>query len=141
MSSTDAAILRLSNIYGGDFKRGTVIHDIAKQLDAAEIQLRVLNAKRDFLHVDDLSQLILKIINSFRPGVFNVGYGESYSAEELAGFFLKCQEGSKKVNGERIEGVSNVVINNTKICDTFNWTPRITIENGILGMLKLDCEI
>tara|TARA_B110001450_G_scaffold21907_1_gene19645 strand:+ start:7731 stop:8543 length:813 start_codon:yes stop_codon:yes gene_type:complete len=135
MSNTEAVILRLSNIYGGDFKRGTVIYDIAKQMDATEIQLQVLNAKRDFLHVDDLSQLILKIINSFCPGVFNVGYGESYSAEELAEVFFRCHGVSKKVSGKRIEGISNVVINNTKISDTFSWNPCITIENGIQGML------
>jgi nucleoside-diphosphate-sugar epimerase len=40
------------------------------------------------------------------------------------------------VKGERGVGVSDVTVNNTKVCDTFGWNPRITIENGIQEMLK-----
>jgi len=139
-SGSEAAILRLSNLYGGQFKVGTVLYDIAKQLDAEAIQLRVLNAKRDFLHVDDLSLLILEITKFFKPGIFNVAYGESHSAEELAQiFFLICGV-SKPVNGERKEERSDIVIDNTKICETFGWCPRLDIEQGIRAILDNNRE-
>jgi len=140
ISSSEAVILRLSNLYGGHLKQGTVLSDIAKQLDAGEIQLRVLNAKRDFLHVDDLCQLILKVIQSFKPGIFNVGYGKSHSAEELAQVFTRLCGVSKEVKGERKEANFDIVIENIKICETFGWRPRIDIENGIREILRKASE-
>ena len=130
-SNSEAVVLRLSNLYGENLKRGTVLYDIAKQLDSEIIQLRVLNAKRDFLHVDDLCQLIVKVIQSFEPGIFNVGFGQSHSTEELANIFIRLSGISKEIKGEKDEANSEIVIDNTLVSDTFSWYPQIDIESGI----------
>lgn len=84
-------ILRISNPYGpfqqfGEAQYGILNWFIYKALQKKEIKLFGSgNQKRDYLYIDDLSDLFLKLIRKpdlFRGAIFNVGYGKMISLYE-----------------------------------------------------------
>ena len=52
---------------------------------------------RDFLYVDDFTNLILKILNKkkFKERVFNVGYGKPYAVKKIIKNILKLVKKGK----------------------------------------------
>ena len=80
-------ILRSFNIYGHFITPGRLISDL---VEAAQHNNRlVLNdgtPKRDYLYIKDFHTLILRILSKETPnnGIFNVGYGKSYTNLEVA---------------------------------------------------------
>lgn len=94
------------------------------------------NTRRDFLFVDDFVNLIYKIIINFPYGynVYNVGYGKSYSLENI----LKIIETiiNKRIdiqydNSIRSNDVVEMVADISKVKKMFKWKPMIDIEEGL----------
>ena len=81
--------LRYSNVYGpreahkGRF--ASMVYQLAKQMRAGA-RPRIFShgqQKRDFVYIDDVIQANLKAMSAKTGGVFNVGYGNAFSFNEL----------------------------------------------------------
>jgi UDP-glucose 4-epimerase len=86
-----ARVLRLANVYGPGDESGRVLPSILRQLRAGEPVLRLdsLQARRDFVYVDDVVGLIGAPMDG-RPGcdLVNVGTGTLHTIGELLGYVL-----------------------------------------------------
>jgi nucleoside-diphosphate-sugar epimerase len=129
--------LRPFYVYGPSSSTSTFIPSIKQQLKSDNsIFLSHKNTKRDFLFVDDFVNLIFKIINDFPCGynLYNVGSGKSHRLEDI----IKIVE---NITGRLIEikyneslrpnDVSDMEADITAVTKKFNWTPTISIENGL----------
>lgn len=91
-SNFEVIILRKSNVYGyGMFYKGITVIDrlIEKFIDRQPFEIAGDGAqKRDFVHVQDVANLYLKITRAskVRSGIYNVGGTETVSIRKLAGF-------------------------------------------------------
>lgn len=76
-------IMRLFNLYGGDDK-ASIVYKILNASKKKPIKINNGgNSKRDFIHVNDVSEIYNKIINSNFSGVIEVGTGKSVSLKSL----------------------------------------------------------
>lgn len=65
-----ADIIRISNVYSEDVKAGTVLEAVVSQLGNQTIAMKNLLPVRDFIHVDDVIETILRLsIRPVHPGV------------------------------------------------------------------------
>jgi ADP-L-glycero-D-manno-heptose 6-epimerase len=88
--SDRAACLRFFNVYGpNEYHKGRMASTIMhwhKQLKQGSIKVFENSDKyfRDFVYVEDVCKACYWMIQNFRPGVFDLGSGESCSFEQIA---------------------------------------------------------
>lgn len=134
------AILRPFNIYGINQSNQFLIPKIIEQvLFDNKISLESLTPKRDFLFIDDFIDLLISTINCEGCEVYNVGYGKSYSVKEIVDLVIKLS-GKQNINIEskntiRNNEVMDVVANITKSKEKLNWSPQVTLTNGLLQII------
>ena len=128
-------ILRPFNIFGKTLPNGFLISNLLKSIKTNE-KITIVNkdSKRDFLHIDDFVDLILKIKDcDFKFEIFNVGSGKSYSFNEV---IKKIEKMSlKKLNLQYEENKENLIREITadisKLNNKIKWNPKISLDEGL----------
>jgi len=140
-------VFRQSCIYGtsqqGTEDQGWVSHMVKSWVNRKPIKV-FGNGKqvRDMLHVDDLTDLIIKGLESDRSGVFNVGGSllntisilelfellNKLAPREDAYSFFPWREGDQKV----------FICNIRKVIKQFDWIPKISPVEGITHMVRYE---
>ena len=88
---------------------------------------------RDFIHVTDLVNALIKSIKKTKKGeIYNIGSGKEISVNKIASLI-----GGKKIfipkrPGEPTRSKANI----NKIKKTLSWTPLVSIESGVNMMLN-----
>lgn len=158
----DIIIPRFFNVYGPhqDFKRKSppFTSYLARELTQGRtpILFNKSDAKRDYVHSEDLIALLLKMLDAeekFAAERFNVGSGVGYSVPQLCEIMQKVSgrtvcpeykdpESYWNAYGDLYEGYSlsrervkkevykDCVADNAKTCRTFGWCPAISVEAG-----------
>tara|TARA_Y100000401_G_C8320645_1_gene225067 strand:+ start:1189 stop:2175 length:987 start_codon:yes stop_codon:yes gene_type:complete len=86
--------------------------------------------RRDFIHVDDIAEANLQAAFtnkiSFLGDIFNIGYGENYSVNEIAEWM-----GGETTNiSPRIEP-KETLLDSNQLMECFDWQPTIELEKWI----------
>jgi len=134
--------LRFFNIYGPKSRTSGTYGAVFGVFLAQKIANKPLtvvgsgNQTRDFLHVSDLTNLILKSAYSkIRGKIYNVAGGKEIKVNKIAKLI-----GGKKVfipkrPGEPDRSLADI----RKVKKDFNWSPKISIEKGVKDLLnKID---
>jgi GDP-L-fucose synthase len=133
----------LPNLYGGGDKNSTVLPMlIGKFYDAVKGGSKLVevwgtgNARREFLHADDLADALIFLMNNYEgKHHINVGNGTDISIKELA-------EKIKRVSGytgeiffdtTKPEGTKQKLLDSSKLF-SMGWQPKIGLDDGILGV-------
>ena len=140
-SDLNLIILRPFNIFGESMREGFLITNLINSVKTGK-KLTIVNknSKRDFLHVDDFVDLIVKLIDcDFKFEVFNVGAGRSYSFEDIIKKIERMT--SQKINVDYEENkeifIDDITSDISKIKNKIDWQPRIKFDEGLEKMLKL----
>lgn len=93
---------------------------------------------RDYLYVKDLAKICLIVGESEVSGVFNVGYGKGYSISTIVETISNVVGRKPVVRYEpaRHFDVQEVLLDISKIRRTFDWTPEISLFDGIRNQWK-----
>ena len=131
----NVVILRPFNIFGETLDEGFLISNLINSLNNNKI-VTITNelSKRDFLFIQDLIDLILKIIEyDFKFEIFNVGSGKSYSFKQIVEMIEKISNKKLKLefNYDEENCIKNVVADISKISDKIGWKPNISFDDGI----------
>ena len=88
---------------------------------------------RDFIHVEDLVEAFLKILNNKSVNkVYNLGSGKETSINKIAKLF-----GGKKIYiSKRIGEPERSLAKISSITKDIGWKPKVSIEEGIKRLLK-----
>lgn len=89
--------------------------------------------RREFLHVDDLADAALFLMNNYDSGeIINVGVGKDISIKELAELIREIvgYEGGIKFDTSKPEGTPRKLLDVSKIRG-LGWAPGITLTDGI----------
>ncbi len=88
---------------------------------------------RDFIHVYDLINAFSKVMkNRIENEIFNLGSGKKISINVVARIF----GGKKKYISKRQGEPKNSLADISKIKKKINWSPKISIEEGIKNLLS-----
>ncbi|MEV9528519.1 NAD(P)-dependent oxidoreductase [Aliarcobacter butzleri] len=135
--SIDYTILRVFNMYGGN-DNFSIISKIIKSIKEKEILNLVNNGSgiRDFIHIDNVVEIILNILNIKSLPIINIGTGNKKSVKEIVDFlFSKNIEVNIKniVNSNEIK----VSIANIDKLKRIYKNDFIKVEEYILKELKI----
>jgi len=134
----EPVILRLSNPYGPRQRhlgvQGVItsfLHQVRKK--EALIVWGDGSNVRDYIHVEEVAQLCVKAILSSISGVFNVGSGVGYSLAEIIAIIASVTNEKSEVHYLECRSfdVKSIVLDISKARDTFDWSPRIKLHQGI----------
>lgn len=85
---------------------------------------------RDYIHVEDLADLICRAIQSLEEGgisdILNCGYGQGYSVSEIVETIKKVSEVNFQVvkSARRTGDAVSTVADSAKVQSKWNWSPR-----------------
>ena len=137
----DVTVLRPFNIYGPGQDGKFLIPSIIEQaLRGAEIRVKDLEPKRDYLYIEDLIGAFLCAIGKpQRFGVFNIASGTSYSVSEVIELVKGLTGRNIPVhsdNDRRPQEVMDTRADITKARDILAWQPRWSLAAGCAKMLE-----
>lgn len=90
----------------------------------------------DLLYIDDFIEIFEKIVVSKVIGNFNVGTGIITSTTDIAKEIIhKLSSKSNIKTVDMLTECSNIIMDNSKVKNYFNWEPKISLAEG------LDCVI
>jgi nucleoside-diphosphate-sugar epimerase len=127
--------LRIFYVYGvGQRNQSLIPYLIFNLKKNSKIFLKNPFEKKDFIHVKDVINAILKILNSSHSGIINIGNGKSYSSMFIAKFLKKKLNSKSKIEFND-EKKSYLVANISKI-KKLGWKPRYSIKKGLNEILN-----
>ena len=134
-------ILRLYQVYGPYQKALRLLPFVIKScLANKKFKTTSGNQYRDFVHVDDLNDLIIKIINSnIKNEIFNVGSGKPIKIRKLIERINKIIGKGKPIFGGlnmRKDESLNLFPNIKKVRKFFTWKPKIDLDSGLKKTIK-----
>jgi nucleoside-diphosphate-sugar epimerase len=129
-ASTHNRVVRLSNVYGRSFRSNLFLSDILRQaVQTGSISLRsCLDSSKDYISVDDVSELILTIAGDSEERIYNIAAGYNTTHRQLIDEIVRLR-------GVRIEvpddAPKNVVplIDVRLIKDEFGFGPRDVVSD------------
>jgi len=129
-------VLRLYQIYGPNQKQNRLIPNVITScLNNKKFSCTDGNQIRDFMHINDLTSLIKKILKSkIRKKIYNVGSGKPIKVKKVINKIKSLigkgdpEFGSIKMRKDEIK-VSFPYLR--KIKKTLNWKPLINLEAGL----------
>jgi UDP-glucose 4-epimerase len=88
---------------------------------------------RDFIHVDDLTDALIKAAKSkHKEKIYNVGSGKETSVNYISKFISSNSVNIKKRPGEPDRSLADI----RKIKRELNWRPKISLSDGINRLLR-----
>jgi len=132
-------IIRPFNSYGPKYTQPYIIPEIMNQLlqGTKELMLGNVDASRDFTYVSDTADAIIRSLSSKKAigEIINVGSGNEISIRDLALKISKIAKIKTKIrydeSRERPYDVNRLICNNKKAKAILNWTPKITMDQGL----------
>lgn len=135
-------ILRFFNIYGNFDLTPHFIPEIIKRIKGSKyVKVGNLNTKRDYLHVDDLTDLFIKIlrINKKYIGIYNVGTGHTYSGYDvirlISSIYNKPIQIIEIEELKRKNDIPVLCANIKKTSNRFHWKPKTILIEGLKKMI------
>ncbi|HJV20408.1 MAG TPA: NAD(P)-dependent oxidoreductase [Flavisolibacter sp.] len=133
-------ILRPFNIYGYGQSTSFLIPLLIEQvLKQKEIHVKDLEPKRDYLHISDFIDAIVKSISFSGHDTINIGFGESYSVKEIIDKIQSICRTNYPVKADAIARqaeIMNTVAGISKAKRLLNWQPRLTLAEGLTQMIE-----
>ena len=136
-------ICRFYNAYGTyeplDLENGNVIGIWREQIKSGQPITIVGDGeqKRDFIHVDDIVDGLIKIgmSDESHEDAWELGLGKNYSINELFGFFLERWPQIKSIYIPDQKGNYRETLNtNTDTKDRLGWEPKDRLKDYILSL-------
>ena len=132
---------RLFNVVGPRETNPHLVPDILEQLpDNDHIKLGNLVPKRDYIHVDDVSDGIIAMLASdLTTGSVNIGTGSAYNAEEIVqaiGELLGRKIHIESVAEKQRAGDRPVLVADNQKLKDLNWTCRYDLSRSMDATLK-----
>ncbi|MCS6769307.1 MAG: NAD-dependent epimerase/dehydratase family protein [Candidatus Caldarchaeum sp.] len=137
----DTTVLRIFNVYGrlklGKGSLGVVDQFIADALSTGCLKIYGDGEQvRDFIHVDDVAEAVLKAVEMAGRGhrVYNIGSGEGVSIAELAQL-VQQTVGTRKINvihlPSRPKDIKHSVADVSKAARELGFRPRLNLKTYV----------
>jgi UDP-glucose 4-epimerase len=135
-------IFRPFNIYGKGQNPDFLIPTIIRQAQTGKIEIKDDRPKRDYIHVEDAVEALIKAIelknDESSLQIYNLGSGISYSVKEVVemvqGLF-DTKIDYLCTHEIRVNEVLDTVADISKIKKELHWQPKILFQDGLKSMI------
>lgn len=133
----NAISLRIFNPYGpGQNEVMVVPHMISEMLENKQITIADGRPKRDFLFIEDLIESYTSALSKIDclSGIYNVGYGQNWSIEEIAKMLIEIHGEKVEIldhHNQRPNEILETLAGIQKIKSELGWVPKVSIEQGL----------
>lgn len=126
--------VRLSNIYGPSMLKRpdiiiSILNDILKK--NKKIKVNTFKPERDFIHIDDVSIAIIKLLTSKFVGTVNLGSGKKYSIKKICKLIEKITNSKIKSRNIKVDGPYKYQHDISLLKKIIKWKPEISLEKGL----------
>jgi nucleoside-diphosphate-sugar epimerase len=134
-------IVRPFNVYGpGQDVRFLIPELIHAATDPATpvIEVSDLSPRRDYLHIQDLVTLLMRVMADRAAGTYNAGSGSSASVLEIASAIAEYAGTGKQItsrNQPRSNEIPDVIADISRAKKAFGWEPRIPLMEGLRALV------
>lgn len=138
-NEVDSIILRPFNIYGPGQSSNFLIPSILRQITTEDrISVMSLTPRRDYVYVDDVvSAIVAALAYEGKHRCFNIGYGQSYSVNELIsimqtiwGTNLPILSSDIKRPHEILDTVADISLAENEL----GWSPQFAMSDGLTAI-------
>lgn len=121
--------IRLSNVVGGeDFDSANFIPSLVREAKKGQITLQsTLDSVKDYIHIDDATELMLKIASSGKHRLYNVASGIQTSHQQWTDHLVQLTACHVKVT-DNAPSTKFTPIDVERIQQEFKFTPRPTLD-------------
>lgn len=133
--------LRLFSVFGPDDNHEWLIQYLIKELlNNNDVNVTKAEQYWDYLYVDDIMNLFLKLIDSNGIGILNLGSGKAIQLKYIIQKIQEITKSTSKIHfgalPYRNDQVMFLEANIDKLRSATNWEPKISFELGILETIK-----
>jgi nucleoside-diphosphate-sugar epimerase len=139
----DAVILRLFNVYGpGQSNQFLIGQMIEEACQKKSITVNDLKPKRDYIHINDVVSVFLKLMSSnqpFKKHIFNVCSGKSFSVEEIAEKIRENLPFKVEIINKDIRRKNEIMDSlgtYDRLYECYDWEPITPIDVGIKNLVN-----
>lgn len=134
-------VLRVTSLYGPGLNKQVIYDSTLKILNKKNNFYGTGDEVRDFLHIDDFTNLIKKIvrkkISSYE--ILNCGSGKGYKIKNIIKKILKENNSKMKINFTKKNKKTNpryIVVNIKNIKKNYNWTPKKKFNMELINLVR-----
>jgi GDP-L-fucose synthase len=110
----------------------------AKLAGAADVEIWGTGRPREFLHVDDLADACVRLLEAYSDEVpINVGWGADLTIVELAEKVRAAAgfEGRLRFDAVRPDGTPRKLLDISRL-QALGWRPRISLDQGLVDTYR-----
>jgi len=141
--SRRGVVARFSNIYGPGVASGNVLSHILRQLNSkGPVKLKDVSPLRDFIWVEDAASAVVRMMAPRIQGFFNIGSGVATSILNLAQVVLEeSNQQGREILSETVNSrESCIVLNIKKALHQLNWSPSVSLNEGLRRLINMHKE-
>lgn len=133
----EVTILRPFNVFGPQQSEQQLIpHLILQATSGSKISVASLTPRRDYLWVHDLADAVVSTLTMRQEEsveVFNVGFGVSYSVDEIIQEVTRITGDCEVLCSEPrwVDRIPDCVCDSTKLRLRTGWKPKVSIRDGL----------
>ncbi|MDO9181963.1 MAG: NAD(P)-dependent oxidoreductase [Bacteriovorax sp.] len=127
---------RIFFVYGNGQRASSIIPSTINSLrTTGTCQIRTPNASNDFIHIDDVIEAFIKILqfNFDKSTVVNIGSGQARPVKEVVNIICKSIGINKQFDSNY---VSSGFWANNELLKSLGWKAGITLEDGIKDFIS-----
>ncbi|MCX6248481.1 MAG: NAD(P)-dependent oxidoreductase [Bacteroidetes bacterium] len=129
--------LRLFSVYGPDDNHDWLIPWLIKEM-LQNMEINVTRGEQlwDYLFVDDISEMLLKMVTAKGVGIANLGSGKPVEIRQLIEKIKKLTASDSVINygavPYRPDQVMYMLANISRLASHLGWQPKTGIEEGLI---------
>ena len=130
-------ILRLGNLYGNNYKAPILLPTLIRNAINKKLINITINKKslKDYLNVDDATNIIIKIIKSGKKNIYNIASGERTSLQSIANKIKKITNCRIKYSNQKnLKNEAKIDI--SQIRKEFKFQPKSYLLSDIEKLVK-----
>jgi len=121
----EVRVARLANVVGGDDTQSTnFLPTLWREAQVGKIILQsTLTSKKDYIHIDDVVNLLPRIATLGQHKLYNVASGKQISHGQWVEYFMELTGCTVQIAIDAAETIF-APIDVTRVCDEFGFVPR-----------------
>jgi UDP-glucose 4-epimerase len=140
------AILRVSSLYGNGIKKQFIYDSLEKLYSNNNVFYGTGNEIRDFIHINDVINLIFQIIKKNFTGlrIINCGSAKGYRIKNILKYIiLKTNISINPIFNNKYLKINPMLLKFKNVCNKeFNWKPKVNFLKGLnqyISWYKKNC--
>ena len=129
-------ILRIAAVVGERDKSNQIIPICVNKALKNEIINVNEKSSRDYIHIFDLVEFLIRAIKKNKNHIVNIGSGKKISAEEIIKKIIKLSNSKSKITYSKKTVGYDLICDISKAVKNFHYKPKYSIEKGILDEIK-----